>query len=121
MRNRFSVFSLLLAVTLSAYAEPVGLMTLSLGELMQVQVTSSTQSPKNLKTVPAAVMIFRYEQRLRIGLDTQDELINLVPGFQLCRFSSSARNSNRSTLSCQNNYNIKIVFVVINYQYRAVA
>lgn len=67
-----------------------GLSKLSFEELLQVRITGSTLTPKELKTVPSAVTVFTHEEIERMGLETLDELMNLVPGFQSYRSSASA-------------------------------
>jgi len=66
------------------------LFKLSLEELLKVKVTGSTLTPKELKTVPAAVTVFTDREIKNLGLDTLDELVNLVPGFQSYRSSFSS-------------------------------
>ena len=65
------------------------LFVLSLEELLKIKVTGSTLTPKELKTVPAAVTVFTHRQIRNLGLDSLDELMNLVPGFQSYRSSQS--------------------------------
>jgi len=66
------------------------LFALSLEELLRVKVTGSTLTPKELKTVPAAVTVFTHKQITNLGLESLDELMNLVPGFQSYRSSQSS-------------------------------
>lgn len=66
------------------------LFTISLDELMQIEITGSTLTPKSLRTVPSAVTIFTHQEIKRMGLDSLDELMNLVPGFQSYRTSISS-------------------------------
>jgi len=66
--------------------------SLSLEELLQVKITGSTLTPEELKTVPSAVTVFTQKEISRMGLDTLDELMNLVPGFQSNRSSVSSLN-----------------------------
>lgn len=63
---------------------------MSLKELMQVEITSSTLTPESLKTAPSAVTVFTQVELKRMGLDNLGELMNLVPGFQLYRSSGSS-------------------------------
>jgi len=65
------------------------LFALSLEELLRVKVTGSTLTPIELKTVPSAVTVFTHQQITNLGLDSLDELMNLVPGFQSYRTSLS--------------------------------
>ncbi len=62
---------------------------LSLQELLQIKVTGPTLTPTSLKSVPAAVTVFSHAEINRLGLDTLDELMNLVPGFQSYRSNFS--------------------------------
>jgi len=90
-------------VTLFAIMPPAAaqdteaLFSMSLVELMQVKVTGSTLTPENLKTVPSAVTVFTHEEIRRMGLDSLDELMNLVPGFQSYRSSSTSIHSQISS------------------------
>lgn len=61
------------------------LFSLSLKELMDVEVTSSTLTRKSLLSVPASVSVFTREQIRNMGVDYLFELINFVPGFQSFR------------------------------------
>mgnify|MGYP000142902130 CR=1 FL=1 len=65
------------------------LFSLSLEDLLKVKVTGSTLTEKELKTVPAAVTVFTHKQIMKLSLDSLDELMNLVPGFQSYRTSLS--------------------------------
>jgi len=64
--------------------------SMSLKELMQVEITGSTLTSETLNSVPSAVTVFSHEQIRKMGLDSLDELINLVPGFQSYRSSRSS-------------------------------
>jgi len=61
------------------------LFALSLEDLLKVKVIGSTLTPKDLKTVPSAVTVFTHKEIKNLGLDSLDELVNLVPGFQSFR------------------------------------
>ena len=65
--------------------DPNQLFSLSLQELMELEITSSTLTSKNLRSVPASVSIFTRDQIRNMGADYLYELINLVPGFQSFR------------------------------------
>ncbi len=67
-------------------------LSMSLEELMQVEITGSTLTPESLNTVPSAVTVFTHQQITRMGLDSLDELINIVPGFQSFRSTRSSIN-----------------------------
>jgi len=66
--------------------------SLSLEEILKVKVTGSTLTPMNLKTVPAATTVFNHKDIKRMGLDSLDELMNLVPGFQSYRTSFASQH-----------------------------
>ena len=93
--NKISlIFSLFISLAVApcaswAAANIVYLFTLSLEELLKVKVTGSTLTPKELKTVPAAVTVFTHKQINNLGMDSLDELMNMVPGFQSYRTSLS--------------------------------
>lgn len=74
----------------NALSESKDFFSMSLEELMQVEITGSTLTPESLRTAPSAVTVFTQQELKRMGLDTLGELMNLVPGFQLYRSSGSS-------------------------------
>jgi len=70
---------------------------MSLEELTQVEITGSTLTPENINTVPSAVTVFTHQQIERLGLDSLDELMNIVPGFQVYRSTRSSINNATSS------------------------
>jgi len=90
MKKLLFIFLTLSISPLQAKEALEDLFALSLNELMQIQVTGSTLTSENYKTVPSAVTIFTHEEIRRMGLDTLDELMNLVPGYQSYRTSFSS-------------------------------
>ena len=78
---------LFIASPLYSQSELIDLYSLSLEQLLKIKVTGSTLTPESFRIVPAAVSVFSYEELSRMGLDTLDELMNLVPGFQSYRSS----------------------------------
>jgi len=48
------------------------LFQMSLDELVEVEITGSTLTPKSLKTVPASVTIFSHDDIARLGFDSLD-------------------------------------------------
>jgi outer membrane receptor protein involved in Fe transport len=72
-------------------AEP-SFFALSLEELLQVEVTGSTLTSENIRTVPSAVTVFTHQEIQRMGVDTLDELMNFVPGFQSYRTATTPAN-----------------------------
>lgn len=92
MRILFLVFVFLVVAAFPVRGAGVDLSDLSLDELFQVEITGSTLTPESLKTVPSAVSLFSHEEIERLGLDSLDELMNLVPGFQSYRSSTSSQH-----------------------------
>lgn len=86
--NCFTVFALMIISDLSHaefYEKPEDLFSLSLQDLMELEITSSTLTRKNLLSVPASVSVFTRQQIRNMGADYLFELINFVPGFQSFR------------------------------------
>lgn len=63
---------------------------LTLEELVNIKVTSSTLTSKDLKVVPASITVFTGEQICNLGAEYLHELINFVPGFQSYRPGESS-------------------------------
>ena len=92
------VFASLFILPATIYAQDeTDLFSLSLAELMQLEVTGSTLTPQALNTVPSAVTVFNQAQIARLGLDTLNELMNLVPGFQSYRAAQSSHQEHYSS------------------------
>jgi len=88
MKNIFYSFILLVTLPLDINAQEPNLehlFSLSLEELLKVKVLGSTLTSESLKTAPSAVTVYTQKEIQRMGLDTLDELMNLVPGFQAYR------------------------------------
>lgn len=92
---RFFITSILLAF--SSCSAAVDLYALSIEELFDLNVTGSTLSTENLKTVPSAVTVFEYKEIKRLAVSSLDELMPLVPGFQAYRSSSSSLHTQVSS------------------------
>lgn len=60
----------------------VNYLSMSLEELTQVIVTSSTLTEESLKTVPASITLFTRQQIQQLGVNTLEELMNYAPGYQ---------------------------------------
>lgn len=88
MAKQLLLLPFLMASQLYASDESMDVFSLSLDELTSVDITGSTLTSETLKTVPAAVTVYHYQELQRLGLDTLDELMNLVPGFQSYRDSA---------------------------------
>jgi len=63
--------------------------SMTLEELLLVEVSGSTLTLESLSTVPAAVTVFTHQEIKDMGLDYLDELANFVPGFQSYRTAQS--------------------------------
>lgn len=69
---------------------------MSLEQLMNVKVTSSTLTEENLRSVPASMTVYTRADIRRLGLKSLAELVNYVPGFQSYRSDASSLNYNIS-------------------------
>ncbi|NRB38804.1 MAG: TonB-dependent receptor [Pseudomonadales bacterium] len=67
---------------------------LSLDELMNLEINSSTRSAKTRLTVPASATIYTQKQLNKLGLTSLDQLLNYVPGFQSTRRAASGHRYN---------------------------
>lgn len=81
----------------AACAEEVDLLSLSLEELMQTKVTSSTLTEESLQTVPSSMTLFTRAEIRRLGLQNLSDLVNLIPGFQSSRSDSFVLNQTVSS------------------------
>ncbi|PCK00130.1 MAG: hypothetical protein COA42_23920, partial [Alteromonadaceae bacterium] len=93
MKKALLFLLLFIASPLYSQSEELDLSSWSLEQLLQLKITGSTLTPESLSVVPAAVTAFSHEEIARMGLDTLDELMNLVPGFQSYRSSIAPPHS----------------------------
>jgi iron complex outermembrane receptor protein len=70
-------------------ANPLDLGSLSLEELMEVQITSVSKRPESLGSAPASVFVLTSEDLRRSGVSTIPEALRLAPNLQVARTSSS--------------------------------
>lgn len=99
----------LAAVTPVFAAEPITFedyLAMPLEELLNLPITGSTLTEKNIRTVPSSVTVFTREQIRQLGINYLHELIVYVPGFQAFRqeesgdeYYHSARGHRSSTAS----------------------
>ncbi len=76
----------ILALTVfSGAARARDLTTLSLEELMEIEVTTLGRRERPLARMPAAVTIISHEEILRSGMTTIPELLRLVPGLHVAQ------------------------------------
>jgi len=85
LKNLLLLCSLIIPSLLFAQPSEIDDLLQELSEYFQTDITGSTLTPESLKTVPSAVTVFTYSEIQRLGMDTLDELMNLVPGFQSYR------------------------------------
>jgi iron complex outermembrane receptor protein len=90
------------------------LLTLSLEDLMQIQVVSSTLTEKNLRTVPSSVTVFTHAQINAMGIDYLDELLNFVPGFQAFRQADSGGEYYHSSRGGRSGTSSREVLILID-------
>lgn len=90
------------------------LLALSLEDLMQIQVVSSTLTEKNLRTVPSSVTVFTHTQINAMGVDYLDELLNFVPGFQAFRQADSGGEYYHSSRGGRSGTSSREVLILID-------
>lgn len=75
----------------SALAEPgeASLTSLSIEELMQLEVTTAAKMPQKLEDTAAAVFVITAEDIRRSGATSIPELLRMVPGLQVARIDAN--------------------------------
>jgi len=91
------LFALLLIIPLHIIAADNDPYALSLNELMKATVKGATLTDKNLHEVPAQVTVYSQEEISRLGVDSLEELMNFVPGFQSYRQGESSIHTSFSS------------------------
>jgi len=77
------IFSTLVLYATSLRAQELDdIFDLSLEDLLDVEVTGSTLKANSQLDVPSAVTVFTFKQLEGMGLDSVQDLMNLVPGYQ---------------------------------------
>ena len=79
------LITLSLTTTLYSFSSDEELLSMSLDELLQVEIVSSTNKEESIYSVPSSVSLFTYEQIDKMGVDSLEDLMNYVPGFQANR------------------------------------
>lgn len=102
------------SVALAASSNTGDLLTLSLEDLMQIQVVSSTLTEKNLRTVPSSITVFTHTQINAMGIDYLDELLNFVPGFQAFRQADSGGEYYHSSRGGRSGTSSREVLILID-------
>ena len=90
--------------------------SLSLEELMVVEVSGSTFSMETLGSTPASVTVFSESEIKQLGLRYVHELANLVPGFESKRQSNAPHTYSVSARGRQIGTGTRSVKIIINDQ-----
>lgn len=109
-------FGLLFPVFVPANTQAEDLFSLSLAELMDVEIVGVTLTAKNVHTVPSAVTVFNRSQIEATGFDYLHELMQLVPGFQAYRSGQSSYHYPTSVRGRRIDTNSAEVLLVIDGQ-----
>ncbi len=90
-RRFFITLSLTLACCMPALAgdAPDDLASLSLEDLMKVEVTSVSRQRQSVAQAPAAITVITSEEIRRSGLTSIPELLRLVPGMDVARLDAN--------------------------------
>lgn len=89
--------SILAMAAANVFADDVDLLSMSLEELLQTKITSSTLTEESLQTVPSSMTIFTRADIRRMGIQNLPQLVNLVPGYQGSRSDYSSQNHSISS------------------------
>lgn len=113
---RLALAFLSTALSVRAFANPAedNLFDLSLEDLMQIKIVSSTLTEKNQRTVPSSVTVFTREQINAMGIDYLDELLNFVPGFQAFRQADSGGEYYHSARGIRSGTSSREVLILID-------
>src|ERR1041384_8328986 len=88
-----AIFGVLAVASLASAqsTRPVGgdLTTMSLEDLMNVQVTSVSKTAQSVNTAPAAITVITQEDIRHSGLESIPELLRLAPGMEVARFNAN--------------------------------
>ncbi|MCP4701802.1 MAG: TonB-dependent receptor [Gammaproteobacteria bacterium] len=92
------------------------LLSLSLKELLNVEITGSTLREENLHSVPSSATVFSGEEIRRMGISDMESLMNYVPGFQSFRIDDSGSNYTFSARGRRASGNSREVLVLVDGQ-----
>ena len=56
-------------------------------DIAELLTTISTKTPKKISEIPSSTTVFKREDMINMGINTIEELLNFVPGFQATRES----------------------------------
>lgn len=107
---------LLAPLTAPVLAADVSLYQLSLSELTQVKVTTSTLDDETLESVPSSMSVYTRQDIRRLGIKHLNQLINLVPGYQGSRSDDSTLSYSVSSRGRRVGSSGREILVLINGQ-----
>lgn len=87
---RVVIVGIVAMLSKEVFAEGADLLSLSLEELLQAKVTSSTLTEESIQTVPSSITLFTRADIHRLGLKNLPQLLNMVPGYQSYRTDASS-------------------------------
>lgn len=114
--RRCALTIIALCICSQGFAADNNYLTMDLAQLMQVRVVSSTLTEKNLRTVPSSVTVFTYQQIESMGINTLEELLNFVPGFQDFRQADSGYEYYHSARGRRTDAQAREILVMIDGQ-----
>lgn len=88
--KRWALVALLQACSVQANNDIDELFSLSIDDLLDIEITGATLSPRSLITVPSAVTAFTHTELSSFGFDNISELTSIVPGFQSYRIAQTS-------------------------------
>ena len=77
------------ASTRSALPSPQELFQLSIGELMNIPITTASRTPNDLIDTAAAVFVVTEEEIRRSGANTLPDILRMVPGMEVAAFNGN--------------------------------
>ncbi len=91
-------------------ADPVDLVNLSLEDLLNVRVTSTTKSSVEIRQAPGVVRVFTRTDIDRLGLTTLRDVLRQIPGIQVIEY----RTGHQSiwVRGVQSRYNSKVLLLI---------
>lgn len=66
------------------------LLSMSLEELMEIEVTVASRAPQPMREIPAAVYVLTGDEIRRSGLGTLPDVLRMIPGFFVSRWTEGA-------------------------------
>ncbi|NVK25651.1 MAG: TonB-dependent receptor, partial [Gammaproteobacteria bacterium] len=107
---------LLIAFCSFSFARSNEYFSLSIEELLNVNITGATLMPTSLKDVPAVVKVYEKQQIELLGFSELNQLLSYVSGFQVKRNDSGSNTYNVSSRGVQSNTSSREILVMIDGQ-----